>query len=333
LTKSTDRSSWDITDDWNSLSETCPRIIQDIDPLKIQDTFQVSQKSTNCVDDAIEAIHFPIVEIGDPALYDVDDLSLRSVHEKNLEEIIAEEIALLIRCNQDPEQLLYQEGRAIRPLRDEDRYDISQLVQTCDVQPSIWRPTPFLINAVSKIFSMYSTADGLAAKGVAEWMTVGTGKAIGQHDMRVSLLISKYSSYGTGMLSESQLLQIYVDAIKSIINEQHENQHELKLADKAFAKIWRELANHGIDSPNVIKHREMQKAYEITHKLSDSQANIMVDECEILHWSDDSDRTRGVSKGGTKNSSEKGSHMSVELCTDKSTPRRIRDGQFGTTSV
>ena len=150
----------------------------------------------NTIDDLIERINFPIGEIGDPPLYDLDEAKYNPTFENTIEEDISKEIALVVRCNKNPEQLLYQEGRALRPLSDEERFDVSQLFHSYHPQPT-WQPTYFLIEAVSKIFDMYcakvteSNEEAmLTASGVAAWMTVGMGRVVGKNDMRVSLLIS-----------------------------------------------------------------------------------------------------------------------------------------------
>jgi len=322
-------SSWDVVDNWETLSQANAPSIPDFDSLNHLDIINLERpRDDDAMDDDIERINLPIIQLDDPQLYDLEESTNES--SQNFEENLSKEIALLVRCNQSPDQLLYQEGRAIRPLTEQERYDISQLVH------EEWKPTEFLIHSVSSLFERYCTKSHnkddqedeepmLTAAGVAEWMTIGTGRVIGKNDMRVSLFISKYSTYGTGALSESQLLQVYVDAIQRVVQE--EEVSALGHGPVLAKSVWRELENHGIYSPNVQKEKDLQRTfYEVTQKSTEA-VSIQMDECEILDEIDNKSYPSVASNG--INHPGRSSHMSVELCSDKRTPKRIRDGQFG----
>jgi len=357
-TTSSSSSSWDVTDNWDHLSQMNAPVILPSDDLLSEIVDSMSRENPSSrhnyddnetsLNDAIEHINVPIL-LDDPPLYDVheDDSYLEEQTINNFEDDLSKEIALLVRCNESPNQLLYQEGRAIRPLTEEERYDTTQLLSKDN------KPTAFLIQTVSSLFHRHGTSTSsherkestlstplLTATGIAEWMTKGTGQKIGKNDIRISLLISKYSTYGSGALTESQFLQLYVDAISCAIHKEHE---DAVLANKQrhsftpLAKtVWREFENHGIYSPNVQQEKDLFKTFYNSNKQQEAENSIQVDECEILSWSGEMNQPPNLSmnsmKNGVSHNPSKSSHMYVELCSDKRTPKRIRDGQFGTCS-
>jgi hypothetical protein len=141
------------------------------------------------------------------------------------EEEMSREIALLIRCNERPESILIQQGRAIPELTAEQLYNVSQLVQLVLVPPKqsnntnndertttasttpTWVATPFLQQAVLSMYEQHITTTvkingheevikKFDSQAIASWLSTSlqTTTIIGQHDQRVTTILAKYSS-------------------------------------------------------------------------------------------------------------------------------------------
>ena len=121
---------------------------------------------------------------------------------------------------------------------------------------------------------------------------------------------------------------MYLDALQQSVNESFAG------IDKTAQNIWRDFYNHNILSPSHEMYRALEKDMEkqinaikdLNEKYSPSSSSFMsdhefVDECEILDW--------GISSDDDKKEL-KSSHELVEMASDNKTPKRIRDGNFGT---
>jgi hypothetical protein len=74
--------------------------------------------------------------------------------------------------------------------------------------------------------------------------------------------------------------------------------------------------------------KEMEEKHQSSVTLTAPDNNMMMDECELYddyedHLSRKSDGEYGVKR------EEKSSHKLVEMSLDGTTPKRIRDGEFG----
>lgn len=283
----------------------------------------------------------------DPQLYD----TLKSMDRKKLDEESEREmneVAMMIRCNKSPDDLLIREGRALGPLEDDEKFDLQQLAMRIEirsenrdtsrdplniiiVQNESYEPTDFFGKAVYNLFSIYaeeSKEDNavMNSEAMAKWLGICLNESIGKHDRQVLRLISKYGTYGKGYLTKPNFYQMYLDALQQSLNESFAG------IEKTAQNIWRDFYNHNILSPSHEMYRALEKDMEkqinaikdLNEKYSPSSSSFMsdhefVDECEILDW--------GISSDDDKKEL-KSSHELVEMASDNKTPKRIRDGNF-----
>ncbi len=147
-------------------------------------------------------------------------------------------------------------------------------------------------------------------------------------------VVSRFSTYGTGYLKEQEFLQLYMDVLTVDI-ENGALKRPSKRRISSVQKIWRDFAAHGIHSPNEVEWNRKKREIETFSPAQDNNSKsgnnipLLHDECEILelhkdtispHWTVDSKGAKNLRRS---------SHQLVELCTDNTTPKRIRDGQFG----
>jgi hypothetical protein len=174
-------SNWGVTDDWSSLSDATntadSNTVFDANyAKKVADEMAAASSATQTplseediwIRDAVDEIYNSFSTLDDQPLYDTsyDEPSPTSYSiEESLNNDIGNEIAMLVRCNEQPESMLIAEGRALMPLTQEEKDDASQLVtltkDTCEA-------TDFLKNAVSKIFRQHavpSVFDGVVSQG------------------------------------------------------------------------------------------------------------------------------------------------------------------------
>lgn len=262
---------WSVADDWNSLSRENPyNTIPDSNAIFNQDIAQNAARSI-LADNHGEEIP-PLSEedawvqeiiediVTDPLsstpLYDTPDRPSSKRHktpqqqQQEMEQRMEDEIAMLIRCNESPEDMLVRSGKAVADLTVEEKLDVSQLLvwqkRKKGKQGGRWQASPFLKKAVRQIFRTYATHNEkddllvMDAKGVAQWMTRSIGDELGtyterikkgqqltsarqkksfkiaKHDSRVLKMITQYSTYGTGYLTLENLERTYMEALTRI---------------------------------------------------------------------------------------------------------------------
>jgi hypothetical protein len=240
------------------------------------------------------------------------------------------EIALLVRCNKSPEDMLIQEGRALPPLTEEQRNDVTQLVTIVRGKTEGWHMSDFFEEAVAAIFDTHAVAvdddnqNVLDAVGVAAWMKKSLGAEepgpIGQHNQRVRLTIATFSKYGSGHLDRDDFRNLYMAAI---VGESTPEWRQLNYRAFEIMGVWRDLRNHGIVSPVETMRAELMEEFGSKYKTGPSSFDDFMDESAFLEEGIVDDlfgRGKRI----------KSSHEMVELASDKKTPLWIRDGDFGT---
>lgn len=359
-------SSWNPEDDWSQLSIEN----KSIDSSKIYNIDQVTNAASQMVNkdhavleqmseeelyisEAVDQIHEAIIDPFSP--YDTDD-KIGGVKLETFLDEMGREIALLVRCNERPENLLVSTGKAIPNLSHEEKYDPLQLIQASNsISESSVRgfiPTPFFVKSIKSIFSEHAIEDRtkhtskekqvLDRNAVASWFSKSTGEKVGPYDRKVSEIISKHGHYGSGYLTENQFLKLYMDAatleFPYASNNLRSPQKERNLDGSYISLVWRDLERHGIQPPNVEEREKKQNAINTINLSQDelivpSHNGNFVDECEILEWKEDehsTPRNSSVSAiPGAAPGTIKSSHELVELVSDNSnTPKRLRDGDF-----
>eukprot|EP00534_Pseudo-nitzschia_fraudulenta_P003116 CAMPEP_0201136556 /NCGR_PEP_ID=MMETSP0850-20130426/54946_1 /ASSEMBLY_ACC=CAM_ASM_000622 /TAXON_ID=183588 /ORGANISM="Pseudo-nitzschia fraudulenta, Strain WWA7" /LENGTH=579 /DNA_ID=CAMNT_0047407865 /DNA_START=148 /DNA_END=1887 /DNA_ORIENTATION=+ len=294
------------------------------------------------IEDAIDEIHNAFSTLGDQPLYDTsfDEPSVDRSIEDSIDSDMDEEIAMLVRCNESPDYLLIEEGRALPPLNKEERNDVSQLVVWSEDK---FEATEFLERAVSMMFREHATPsiqDGFLSMdraAIASWMTKSLheeeeGK-VSQHDSRVLKTMTEFSTYGSGRIVEEDFQTLYfrciVGAAKDLSSVSV--KRHLKLRTTFRDAVWRDIRAHGILSPIeeerlVLKEKLNIRDSELTVH-SQSSGDMFVDECEILDWDHRAPEPK-KSRKRRQNARSMSSHKHVEMANDKKTPLRIQDGEF-----
>merc|ERR1719157_345327 len=145
------------------------------------------------VSDTIDTIYDPNPDPNGPALYDTQETFDKYVNSDNFLDDLGKEIGLMVRCNEVPDNMNVEEGRALPDLLDEHKYNIQQLV----VQKSLpsneegtlqFESTDFFSNSIQKMFR-YTTRFSkglkkgqplvLTKEAVAKWMARSLGETIG----------------------------------------------------------------------------------------------------------------------------------------------------------
>lgn len=272
------------------------------------------------------------------------------------------EIAMMVRCNKSPDDLLIQEGRALGALENDEKFDLQQLAirmkqkkdaiddnyDSSDVlviQNENYFITDFFKKAVSNLFYTHAvkSINGdnmkvLDSKATATWLETCLNEKVVSHDKQVLSLISKYGDYGTGYLTESNFYQLYIDALKVSLIESFSG------INKTAQNLWRDFYNHGIFSPSHEMHRALEKdmeeqinAIKDRNKMgsssmsSSSSSNLFMDN-KYYHDLEFVDECEILDWGLSSDEDKKelkSSHELVEMLSDNRTPKRIRDGSFG----
>jgi ferredoxin len=251
----------------------------------------------------------------------------------------------------------------LTPLTEAERRDVSQLMDAvacaCDPASSGATATqqlgmtPFYVDAVANMFFEHAVAvpvtkdDKKSSEelvvmnrdGVANWITksLGSEGKVSKHDKRVLAVVSKYSQYGSGVITGSGLLELYKDAALSGLNADGSLKRAPSGNSNPLDNVWRDLEAHGIASPIQQAWDEEMEAIRAIHAVDtkqndDSNGNdedMLLDECEILEWKKDSatpDWT--VDSQAAGENQRKMSHEMVDLCKDGITPKSLRDGEF-----
>jgi hypothetical protein len=366
-------SSWSVTDDWDDLSTENPRngiqsedifnqVLGDKAARAFESSFDGGLEEEPWMRETFDRIFEDdaTVTAGNDSKDDVDDGAGvvgsnvaddgALLDESQFLEDMGEEISLLIRCNEDPTQLLIRSGKALPPLTRSERDDLGQLID-----PDTWEPTVFLTEAVASMFHRYATEAPKAAfasrkeedpatmimdrNGVAEWFAVCSGKPVGPHDPRVQSILSRFGDYGRGALTQPNVLDLYVKAIVGDRDRGSTPWSTLqKLRGDGIAQVWRDVRRHGILGPVELERQvlalqledDLQKAAEASSgssSLSGTQTNagMLLDECEIVD-----DQHIATKSPRKRSSGPKTSHQLVELADDGKTPLWMQDGDFGT---
>jgi hypothetical protein len=250
---------------------------------------------------------------------------------------MSNEIAMLIRCNEHPQELLISEGRALPPLSEHEKKNVYQLVS---INGESVQATKFLKESVSIIFRHHAVKDEddstyLDRNGVAKWMSqaLKTEEArVSAHDARVLRTISDFSSYGSGKLSESNFQDLYLTAVAGpkIEHRKASWKRHLELRQPHVDAVWRDLRNHGILSP--VEQERKVLAENLRGSRSTAivpTAETIMDECEILNWDYSELKKAGTNPEDRKTaSSTMSSHKMLEMAPTTKTPLWMRDGQF-----
>jgi hypothetical protein len=363
-------SSWSVADDWTSLSEasssiTCTDgsvVFDEAHATTVtNDIITVTHSDEDIwIQEVVDEIHNSFSTLVEhPPLYDTSLEEPTLSLEESLQNEMDDEIAMLIRCNEQPETMLIAEGRALPPLTQAEKNEVSQLVIEIDEGEigKSFLPTEFLKDAVSNIFRQHATPsvlDGVLSMdraGIASWMTTclrqeGEGK-VTPHDRRVLKTMSEFSSYGTGRLVDEEFQDLYLSTIvgdASNLASVSAKRH-LQLRKPFIDAVWRDIRAHGILAPieeeRLLLAEKIRKENEptittlgSTSVTATSSADI-VDECEILEWNGGSLPLETVAstekEKPNKRRSSKGlsSHKLLETTDDGKTPLRMRDGEFG----
>lgn len=390
-----EQNSWSVADDWGALSEVEGSLLTDssidnggetvfgtLHTVRVAAALDAAAraereknaaattavtKEDRWVQDMVDEIHLSELEAAMVPLYDTvvtdDDDEIATA----VKDDMGDEIAMLIRCNEAPESMLIAEGRALPPLTQEEKDEVTQLVE---LTPDSCKATGFLERAVSHMFHQHAQPhplDGVMAmtqSEVASWMTralekEGEGK-VSAHDRRVLKTLSDFSSYGSGRLIEEDLQDLYLTTLvgdRSKLKLKPTNksgtpvspQRHLQLRKTFIDAVWRDIRAHGLLSPveeqRMALEAEMKAANGHSHRngvnggVAPSQEGTFMDECEILDW----DYRSSESEEGTLSPSSPGkyagqlnrisqrgasSHKNVDLAKDNMTPLRMRDGEF-----
>jgi ferredoxin len=370
--QSAGESSWTVADDWSSLSSDNPNnAVPDTSDIFNEDlasqaarrmesgtsaAAQVSEED-EWINEAVETVYNNGF-IGEPSSFLYDTGFEESYTQKvSFEDEMGQQISMLVNCNKRPEGILVQEGRALPPLSDEEKNDVSQLVsQSNDAE---YQPTEFFREAVTKMFMKHASSETsetgeqcafLDAAGVARWMTkcIGSekGDKVSAHDRRVLTTIGKYAPYGTGRLREQGFQNLYLSAVTESLEGNVQIAGRIqKMQLPTVDSVWRDIRNHGILSPLELERQSLADDIRAEHgsaSLAETEENgkgltNLLDECEIVEWLEDSKASSFKSFTSDHSDSnedpgirrKKSSHELVGLASDDKTPLRMRDGDFG----
>ncbi|KAG7346760.1 4Fe-4S single cluster domain of ferredoxin I [Nitzschia inconspicua] len=361
-------SSWSVADDWSSLSKTA--CSSNTDSSIVYDDAYTAEVARNMVQaspqlpplseediwirDIVDEIHNSFSTLDESPLYDTSFDEPTVSLEDAIQNGMDDEIAMLIRCNEQPENVLIAEGRALPPLTESEKNNVTQLIEMVskDDEGATFQATDFLKSAVSNIFRQHATPsvfDGVLSldrAGIASWMTrcLREEGKVSPHDRRVIKTMSDFSRYGSGRLVDADFQELYLSTIvgdlsnlRSVSIERH-----LQLRKAFIDAVWRDVRAHGILSPVEEERLMLQNKIRMENQagtlastgVPSSNADI-VDECEILEWNGGSvpegnavllsDREKSSKRRSSKGLS---SHKLLEMARDGNTPLRMRDGEF-----
>lgn len=210
--------SWLQRSDWESPADS--EVTSSVDGTDFEQSVMVEVREEDALMSEEDAwIENALGEIHN-AFSTLNDVTHEDNIENSIDSTMDDEIAMLVRCNEEPNSLLISEGRALGPLTKEEMNDVSQLVVFHDGD---FEATRFLKDAVSKMFKEHaapSPLDGILSMdrtSVASWMTKslreeGEGK-VSQHDKRVLQTLSDFGTYGTGRLIEEDFQNLYLECV------------------------------------------------------------------------------------------------------------------------
>ena len=277
------QAQWDISDDWSKLSrdnvvsayspsdfavmDQANQILQDHAEFSNINDWQVTiddnantsnlgsqVETTTEIDDlvanAIETITCNFDSESDGVqLYD----TMSSLSTKVEPDYEADEISLMIRCNQTPQQFLIDQGRALPVLTNEMKYSAGFLFEkSSDSAGSLQLPlhpkmTNFFKHGVKQMFNTYSVHSGgeqiLDRNAIAKWMETCVNSShqtpkklkIGAHDTSISALLSRYSNtHGSGRLTCAEFQNLYCEvAWSGYVRDIRENKVKYQTDSKS----------------------------------------------------------------------------------------------------
>ena len=332
-------ASWEVDDNWWRLSDaqsatSLPEPGEDI--VKTA-ALSMEHPSNEELSEDDEWVNDSVNVILDSALD--SDTSLGPIYDApgekmqvTLEDQMGKEIALLVRCNQSPQEMLVSEGRALPPLTDEERNDFSQLVTKGNDTIEF---TDFFRYSISAMFKEHANPDGvMKAAGVASWMSRSLGTHVSAHDRRVLATITSFGEYGTGSLTAGDFEEVYRVAVTKAMNRPHvaeKNRAGIK-EQHSIETIWRDIRNHHILSPVEVKREmellEIRKKLEDLPKIERLGTLEIMDECEILDAGQSFATTTYQTSWDDVKDKEFTSHELLEMAADGKTPLFLRDGDF-----
>ena len=209
------------------------------------------------IESVLDEIYNAYPSLDDPPLYDTsfDEPDIDRTVEDSTRNNMDDEIAMLVRCNEQPDLLLIEEGRALPPLSIEEKNDVSQLVFW---NGDAFEATAFLKTAVSNIFKEHAKSDvrdgvlSMDRECIASWMTKSLqeeekGK-VSQHDIRVTRTMSDFSEYGSGRIVEENFQNLYLRCISGNLSNPTSisaNRH-LQLRTSFRDAVWRDIRGTSI---------------------------------------------------------------------------------------
>jgi ferredoxin len=332
-------SSWSIEDNWSSLSEkdsqeTLPESGAYIDRIVDLDVIENDESTPEekWIHDSLDAIQ--------DSAFDSDDLffpiydTFGDKHMITTEDSMGREIAMLVRCNESPQDMLIAEGRALSPISETELNDPSQLVVVQNIDNNDWKMTEFFHHAIDVMFSKHANPEGLMrAAEVASWMSTSLKTRVNANDKRVFGTITRFGEYGTGTLSKAGFQQIYTTAMNVVLQGSKSKPIITRYGIKehyTIENIWRDIRNHDILSPVEVarkfKELELQKNFK-GKKESQSHQDVL-DECEILDLGNTFATTTHQTSWSDVKDREYSSHELVDMAQDGQTPLYVRDGEF-----
>ena len=201
------KSSWGVGENWSILSSEAEE----------DSSWATTQKMIDPLDLAVSVLESaaqPIERAVDTSISDAINRILSSPPEtdaallrehsaatgiaNSVSEQEANEIGLLIRCNEIPDTMLVEEGRGLQPLSNKVKFDAAQLLliaenKETDENQIFGTVTPFFIESVLHIFQQHCTLDEasdslvLNRDGVAKWMMscLKDESSVSKNDKRV----------------------------------------------------------------------------------------------------------------------------------------------------
>lgn len=336
--------SWSIDDDWSRLSDnesasSLPSSGEDMartaaaameEPIQ-----EILSEEDQWIYNSVEGINDSALDSETPeiAIYDAPGDAVQI----SMEDHMGGEIAMLVRCNESPDEMLIAEGRALAPLTEEARNDVTQLFKH-DSNNGGREISDFFRNAIRVMFQQHSTLDEtMKAAGVASWMSTSLQSHVGAHDKRVLETISRFSDYGTGYLTVDNFEEIYVAALTAALevsNKVVNSRNGLK-AQHTISTIWRDIRNHNILSPveaeyeiRMLEIRNHIGEVDIKNTPEQSAMVQVMDECEILDNGQTYATTTYQTSWSDVKAKEFSSHELLDMAADGKTPLYLRDGDF-----
>eukprot|EP00980_Cylindrotheca_fusiformis_P003773 scaffold834_cov123-Cylindrotheca_fusiformis.AAC.20 len=357
------KESWSVADDWSSLSsEDVENASVDSSKLFNKDPSIQAAREMELANpvlvveppseediwlvDAIDEIHNAFSTL-DENMYDTSYDEDGFLSSQNMDDAMDQEIAMLVRCNEQPEDLLITEGRAIAPLTEVDKNDPFQLVQFTEKDG--FQPTDFLKQAVATVFQDHCSPhplDGVLSldrKGVAKWMTKSLKSEneglVSAHDSRVLQTLSEFGKYGSGRLEKADFEKLYLSTIIGDPSQVNKSTgvsptRHLELRKPFVDVVWRDIRNHGMLSPAEEQREKLVREIRSKHeeqsasKTSRMDENTLVDECEILDFNWDAKLSSDAHAEKKQASKSWSSHKVVDLASDQKTPLLVKDGDF-----